>query len=242
MIEIIPNWHPIFVHFTVALLSIAVVTHLLSLLMAGSEMGRQLIIVSRWNLRIGVGITLLTAAAGWYAYNTVAHDTPSHLAMIEHRNLAIATVAIFLGIAVWEYLLSRSGKVKNLLLSAVLVIAAGLLLTTAWHGAELVYRYGLGVMSLPKAENDGHDHAHGEEHGDAPAQSPGKQHDEAHGHDDATHSEHPQEAHPHDDAHPHDAQSHDAMPMSSPIAVDVAASAPKKAGHSHAPGTLPHKD
>jgi hypothetical protein len=30
MIEIIPNWHPIFVHFTVALLIIAATIHLLS--------------------------------------------------------------------------------------------------------------------------------------------------------------------------------------------------------------------
>jgi len=35
-----------------------------------------------------------------------------------------------------------------------------LLANTAWHGAENVYRYGLGVMSLPQQESEGHAHNH----------------------------------------------------------------------------------
>lgn len=42
-----------------------------------------------------------------------------------------------------------------------LLLAAGVLLaSTAWHGGELVYRHGLGVMSLPQPEGEGHDHEH----------------------------------------------------------------------------------
>ena len=39
-----------------------------------------------------------------------------------------------------------------------------LLLTTSYKGGEVVYRYGIGVISLPKVHNDGgHDsHSHGE--------------------------------------------------------------------------------
>ena len=40
----------------------------------------------------------------------------------------------------------------------VLFVVQGMLLSTAWRGAELVFRYGLGVMSLPQAEDVGHDH------------------------------------------------------------------------------------
>lgn len=170
MIEIIPNWHPVFVHFTVAMLIIAAAIHLLSRFLPNGELANQLEIVARWNLRLGVGFTLLTVAAGWYAYSTVAHDAPSHIAMTEHRNWAMATFALFLGVAGWEYFLSRRGKSKNRLFTGLLVIAAGLLLTTAWHGGELVYRYGLGVMSLPKPEGPDRVHEHGEDHGVMPAQ------------------------------------------------------------------------
>ena len=230
MIEILPNWHPIFVHFTVAMLSIAAGLHVLSHFVSHEKLRAQMVLVARWNLWIGVGLTSLTVAAGWYAYYTISHDTPSHFAMTTHRNWAMVTFAVFLSIAAWEYYLQRHGKSKGWLFTGLMVIGASLLLSTAWHGGELVYRYGLGVMSMPKSEGAGHAHSHGDE--------PGNDHDSmsmpasdanpeiAHGHDDMLADEHP----------------HDVMPMSSPIAADVAASAPKKAGHSHAPDTPPHKD
>ncbi len=164
MINILPNWHPVFVHFTVALLVVAAATQLLSNFMPNGKMGNQLVIVARWNLWIGVGLTLLTVAAGWYAYYTVAHDAPSHAAMTGHRNWAMATLVLFLGIAGWEYYLSRRGGSKGWLFTGLLAIGTALLLTTAWHGGELVYRHGLGVMSLPETgAESGHDHAHSHE-------------------------------------------------------------------------------
>lgn len=59
--------------------------------------------------------------------------------------------------------------------------AAGLLLSTAWHGGELVYRYGLGVMSMPKSHGEGHAHEHGPGMGhtdtlDTPARGMSEQH------------------------------------------------------------------
>ncbi len=50
MIEMIPNWHPVFVHFTVALLIIAAAIHLLSHFLPNGELANQLTIVARWNL------------------------------------------------------------------------------------------------------------------------------------------------------------------------------------------------
>ena len=167
MITILPNWHPIFVHFTVALLIVAAALHLLSHFISNCELKNQLVTTARWNLWIGIGATLLTVAAGWYAFNTVNHDEPSHLAMIEHRNWAMATFTVLLGIAAWEYYLHRHRKSKGWLFTALLVFAASLLLSTAWHGGELVYRYGLGVMSMPKLEDAGLAHDHGDaNHGD----------------------------------------------------------------------------
>ena len=224
MITIIPNYHPIFVHFTVALLIIAAAIHLLSHFMPNRELVNQLTIVARWNLRIGVAATLLTVAAGWYAYNTVGHDAPSHIAMTEHRNWAMVTLTLFLGIAGWEYYLHRHGKGKGWLFTGLLAIAAALLLSTAWHGGELVYRYGLGVMSLPKSEGPGHPH----DHGNMPIQGEGTLHEDghAHSHDDAVNS-----------GHAHDVEADHEIPAASGIGTT-----PRKAGHTHAPGTPPHKD
>ena len=158
MLSILPNWHPIFVHFTVALLTVAAAMHVLSHFVSRNELRNQLTITARWNLWIGIAFTVLTVIAGWYAYNTVAHDTPSHVAMTEHRNWAMGTFVVFMGIAAWEYYLHRKGLGRSWLFTVLLVIAASLLVSTAWHGGELVYRYGLGVMSMPKLDNAGHSH------------------------------------------------------------------------------------
>ncbi len=163
MFEIIPNWHPIFVHFTVALLSLSVGLFVVTHFMSG-PLKEQWQIVAKWCLWFGAGFTLITGATGLYAYNTVAHDTPSHLAMTEHRNWAIATISLFVAMAIWSVVWIRQRKPLNVIFIVAMVISGGVLASTAWHGGEVVYRYGLGVMSLPKAEGDGHNHSHGGGH------------------------------------------------------------------------------
>jgi uncharacterized membrane protein len=166
---IIPNWHPIFVHFTVALIFISALLFVVTLFIKG-PLREQWTIVARWSLWFGMGFTLITGLTGLYAYNTVTHDTPSHLAMTVHRNWAVATIAVFMFLGGVSVMLVRAGKSLGGFFAAAMAAAAVLLASTAWHGGEIVYRYGLGVMSLPKVE--GHDHAHGTgEHSHAPPEA-----------------------------------------------------------------------
>lgn len=163
--EIIPNWHPIFVHFTVALFSVAVLFLILSYLLATftqkpNFLASEFEIVGRWNLWLTALITIGTALAGLHAYNTVKHDEVSHAVMTTHRNLAITTAAIILLLATWSLRSYYKHKNFQLTFIIVLLIGQGLLLTTAWYGGELVYRHGTGVMSLPKEKNSNHRHEH----------------------------------------------------------------------------------
>ncbi|MFA6901769.1 MAG: DUF2231 domain-containing protein [Gallionellaceae bacterium] len=164
MVQIIPNWHPVFVHFTVALLSLAVVFELVVAVMREGNLKQQWQILARWNLWLGSGFSLATALAGWYAYNTVAHDAPSHAAMTEHLYWALTTLAVFVFLSLWSVWRVYKQQKTGILFLLLLLAGGGLLLSTAWHGGELVYRYGLGVMSLPlaadEAGEDGHEHAH----------------------------------------------------------------------------------
>ncbi len=168
MPEIIPNFHPIFVHFTVALLSVStgifVVLQLFQRRLS-ENLRQQLISVAYWNLWLGVSITIITVAAGFQAYNTVAHDGPSHAAMTDHRNWALVTATLFLAMGVWSMVRFLAEKKLGGLFVAGLLIAQLALLSTAWRGGEVVYRYGLGVMSLPQSEGEGHAHSHGEDSG-----------------------------------------------------------------------------
>lgn len=166
MIEIVPNWHPIFVHFTVALLSLAVGLSVIAPVVS-SPLREQWAIVARWVLWFGTAVSIVTALTGLYAYNTVAHDTPSHAAMTDHRNWAIATLLLFLVLTIWSVIRERRKQTSGAVFVVLLLVAGGVLAATAWRGGEVVYRYGLGVMSLPQPNGDGHAHDHGglESHG-----------------------------------------------------------------------------
>lgn len=52
-IEIIPNWHPILVHFTIALLSVSVVLFIAESFVRKHPLHIQLVTVARWNLWLG---------------------------------------------------------------------------------------------------------------------------------------------------------------------------------------------
>ncbi|MEK6747836.1 MAG: DUF2231 domain-containing protein [Pseudomonadota bacterium] len=221
MIEIIPNWHPILVHFTVALFTLAAGLFVVTPFIKSSVLKEQWQIVARWNLWFSAGITLVTGLTGLYAYNTVTHDVPSHAAMTEHRNWAIVAATLILTLAVWSIVRVRRNRALGVAFSVAMAAAGGVLAATAWHGSEVVFRYGLGVKSLPKAEGEGHAHQHAggaghgaeqdahpgvsvdhhDDHGATPALTP-QANDQAH---QATKKSPPKAVdHPHDDGHRHE--------------------------------------
>lgn len=173
MIEIIPNWHPIFVHFTVGLLFMSVLLFLITALLQKEPLHRQLVTVAHWNLWLGAAMTIGTVLAGLYAFDTVDHSRESqHLAMLDHRKWALITAALFLALAAWSLLMTLRGRAVfagfcHYIFVAFMVIAGLMLAVTGYKGGELVYRHGLGVLPAPVMEKEHHGHGsheHGEHH------------------------------------------------------------------------------
>jgi uncharacterized membrane protein len=165
MITIIPNWHPILVHFTIGLLSTSVLFYLARIFLPNTHRWReQWLNMANWSLWSGSLFAIATVIAGWVAYNSVEHDTASHAAMTLHRNWALPTAALFLIIAVSAVNIAKNNNKLGVKFLSASVIALVLLMITGWLGAEAVYRYGLGVMSLPQVQigADGHNHSHGD--------------------------------------------------------------------------------
>lgn len=165
MPEIIPNWHPLAVHFPIALITLSLFFHLLGLVTRGTRCGNHCAILAHTTLWLGALAAILTAILGWLASNSVNHDEAGHIAMLTHRTWAVITlgvVAVVAGWDAWRYTVEAELKPGNMLLVAV---AWGLISITAWHGGELVYRHGLGVLALPAEEGE-HDH-HSHEHSEA---------------------------------------------------------------------------
>ena len=167
MIEIIPNWHPIWVHFAVALLFTSAALFLLFGWRSTDSSGRSnALIVASWTLRLGVIAAVGALLTGYLASGSVAHDDVSHVNMMVHRNWALASTVIFAIIAIVEYM--KRNETRFSILSALLLVTGSITLAvTGLEGAENVYEYGLGVQKLPNLsahEHSGNENTSVQEH------------------------------------------------------------------------------
>jgi len=160
-----PNIHPVLVHFAYALSLSALAVYIIGRLLPRGSRRDSTQPAGDWMLALGALAIVATIAAGFYAYYTVAHDGPSHEAMTTHRNWAVPSGTAIIILAVWRFV--KRGKAPSGVFLGLLTAAAVSLSVTAWWGGNIVYKYGLGVQSLPAVTGDGHDHDHGDtSHGD----------------------------------------------------------------------------
>ena len=138
-------WHPVFVHFSVALLSVATAFYVLASLFPDARLRRQWITVAEWNLWVGFGFAVLTVLFGWLAYDTVDHDDQSHAVMQTHAVLALTTAAGFALLTLGSIWHRKDGSYPAWLFTGPMVVCFGLLLLTGLRGGELVYKHGLAV-------------------------------------------------------------------------------------------------
>ncbi|MDQ3268533.1 MAG: DUF2231 domain-containing protein [Pseudomonadota bacterium] len=161
--ELIPNAHPIAVHFPIALTLIALLFSLAARIGSRHNLATQLATVGHWSLWISGVTAIIAAGLGWLAFNSVDHDDAGHAAMLIHRNWAIPTAIGLLFLAMWDVFKSRAHQVMSWLTLIVLTLLSGSVALTGWLGGEVVYRHGIGVLSLPEfaAGSDSHGHEHG---------------------------------------------------------------------------------
>ena len=161
MIQIIPNFHPIVVHFPIALTIVSFISALSSQLFKKRVFANQLATVSHYLLWLAAATALVAVAFGWMAYNSVNHDDAGHAAMTVHKFWAFTTAAVLVLLALFDFKKHQSSAIMPMYLVCLLGLASALVISTAWLGGEVVYRHGIGVMSLPAQENlEGRPHAH----------------------------------------------------------------------------------
>jgi len=172
---IVPNWHPLFIHFPIALLVLGFLIEIITF--ARPRGGFRA--AGRWMLLLGAFLALPATTSGIYAFRDVA--APAQLDVDQHWHQVLATnswspghwdaisdhiwynsgaVVLFLAaVGVW---LGSSDKWRcTLRLPLLAVVLVGLVLMSigAWHGGELVYKFGTGVE--PGAPAGGSTAGHG---------------------------------------------------------------------------------
>lgn len=161
--QVIPNFHPIVVHFPIALTIIAFLLSIAAYARRSHPVSAQLAAAghfSLWLAAIGAATAVLF---GWLAYNSVNHDDAGHAAMLLHRSWAVPTAIGLILLASWDAWKYRVNELISVTMLFVLFLLSQSVAVTGWLGGELVYRHGIGVLSLPGSEGAGHSHHH--EHG-----------------------------------------------------------------------------
>ncbi len=179
------NYHPLFVHFPIAFLTVFFVIDLLAAVLRS----RSLFVVANWLLGLGAVGALVAAAFGLQAALTVAHPPGVHEIMENHRYFALNATALAWLLLLWRLFnrgrFWRVGRIVHLLLAAFMVLN---LTIAADYGGLMVYKYGVAVKAVPveasghrhgsvwdeigewlhdlvpHTHGDGHEHDHGHEH------------------------------------------------------------------------------
>lgn len=178
-LQIIPNFHPIVVHFPIALTVIAFLLSIAAYARRSHPVSTQLAAAGHftlWLAAIGAAVAVLF---GWLAFNSVNHDDAGHAAMLLHRSWAIPTALGLILLASWDAWKYRINELISVPMLFILFLLFQAIAVTGWLGGEVVYRHGIGVLSIPSSEGAGHGHHHGAD-ATAPSHTTGKTEPDVH--------------------------------------------------------------
>jgi uncharacterized membrane protein len=140
-------FHPIFVHFTVALSFAAIGAYLISYILPVGKLKNDLGVSAVWMVLFAFIATLFTVAFGFLQFNSVRHDMLVHLPMISHRNWAISTTVVLFVCSILALRGYITNKIHHFSLMIALLALGFMVGMTAFKGGHLVYGYGVGVKS-----------------------------------------------------------------------------------------------
>jgi uncharacterized membrane protein len=142
---LIPGWHPIVVHFPLALVVTAAILLFAARLLLPETRAATLATVGTWNLCLGALAALVALATGLAAVLDLHVGAAAHQAISTHLKWAIFTTLALVLLAVWRGAGSAPQARPSWLFLIVLWAATAALLETGYRGGENVYRYGIGV-------------------------------------------------------------------------------------------------
>jgi len=140
----VPNIHPLTVHFPIVLWLTALLFWVIGLVRDSS----RFYVFGRWLLYLGTISAVGAVATGLQAADQIGHDSPGHTFVHTHRDFMLVASAFAVLVTGASIMLrNKEQKLVKLLLVGALGITNGVVFLGADRGAELVFRYGIGVSA-----------------------------------------------------------------------------------------------
>jgi uncharacterized membrane protein len=146
-------FHPFFVHFTVALFTIAVLLDVLA-----KALGKPAWHSAAWiNLALTGVFAVATVVAGMVAEVNLLIGPVVHQTLTTHKQLGFVLLGAIVVLVGWRAALKGRFPVKGGLLYLVLAIgSAGLTWAAGYYGAQLVYVEGVAVQAIDRHALENH--------------------------------------------------------------------------------------
>jgi uncharacterized membrane protein len=151
--QIVPGWHPIVVHFPLALIVTAAFLLSAARVLPGKPIGATLARVGTWNLCLGAVAVFLALGTGLAAAIDLHVGSAARQAISAHVKSAVVTAILVTLVAVWRGAGTDADSRPSWIFMAVLWAAASALTVTGYRGGQNVYRYGVGVNPAAIAES-----------------------------------------------------------------------------------------
>ena len=140
-----PGWHPMAVHFPLALVVTAALLLVAARLLRQERHAAILATVGTWNLCLGAVAALFGLATGLAAVTDLHVGLAARQAVSLHVKWAIFTSLALVLLAVWRGAGVAQESRPSWLFTVILVAATAALVVTGYRGGENVYAYGIGV-------------------------------------------------------------------------------------------------
>jgi uncharacterized membrane protein len=171
-----PNLHPMVVHFPIAFWVAAAGIWVVAVSSQREKIWR----FGLWMQSMGLAGAAIAVGFGFWASEQLGHDSPGHEFVHVHRDFMLVATGLAVLITVIGWWSLKRRHTWRLGLAVAALILAGITSLGADRGAELVFRYGVGVAMDQPAQTDGHNHDHGAH--DAPSTAGGHHDAPTHGH------------------------------------------------------------
>jgi uncharacterized membrane protein len=143
-----PSWHPLVVHFPIALVLVATALLLAARLLRSEALAATAATVGTWNLCLGAVAAVLALATGLGAVLDLDVNAAARQAISAHMKWAMFTTLLLVLLAVWRGAGTAPGSKPSWIFIVVLLAASAALGVTGNRGGKNVYEYGVGVRRI----------------------------------------------------------------------------------------------
>jgi len=144
----LPSWHPLVVHFPIALVLVATGLLLAARLLRNESLAATAATVGTWNLCLGAAAAVFALATGLGAVLDLDISAAARQAISAHLNWAMFTTLLLVLLAVWRGAGTASLSRPSWPFLIVLIAASGALSYTGYRGGRNVFEYGVGVRKI----------------------------------------------------------------------------------------------